>query len=206
MFSAVIQLNCSSTNQSDLFVSVDQHEETSCSIDQMADRTFFSITCLPIEDSAGRDILLDLFLSDQRILLGRFALTLPPLPLNLSTTIEIKYTGDPQEIHVHVNNCQTIAPEKYLRLRCSYVLLTESILENCSSRCLNLLPGINDVLSLIRQPIRLIDESMQFFPLDTIHHIYKTSNKSLVRMKFSEKSSLLFTRFIFGVESLVPRR
>ena len=190
MFSAVIQLNCSSMNQSDLFVSVDQHEETSCSIDQMTDQTFFNITCLPIDDSAGRDILLDLFLGDERILLGRFDLTLPPLVLNQSATIEIKYTGDPQEILVHVNNCQTIAPEKYLRLRCSYVLPTESILTNCSSRCLNLLPGSNSALSLIRQSIPWIDEPMQFFPSDIIHHIYQTSNKSLVRIRFGEKSSL----------------
>jgi hypothetical protein len=182
MFSAVIQLNCSSINRSDLLVAVDQHDEAKCSVDETNDKSCFDITCLSIDNSAGRDIRVDLSLGAHGNSLGRFHVTLTPLPLNESTSIEIEYTEDPQQIVVHVNDCQSICPEEYLRLQCLSSTSTESILKNCSVRCVALLPGSNSSASLIRLSIPLIDQPTTSFPAETVHHSYQTSNKSPVKM------------------------
>ena len=174
MFSGLIQVNCSSGNLSDLFVSLDQGGKTNCSIVETTKETLFNITCLQIEGLAGRDLQVDLLLGDQGFVVGTFRLTLAPLPLNESTALEIEYEEEPGVINVRVKNCQRISPEKYLRVQCSTSNQTSG--KNCSFPCPQLSPGSNASLILLRLSIPLVDRVSSSIPGDTRQFFYRTSN------------------------------
>ena len=200
MFTALIRYNCTLDN-APYVVPHDNNTSDNCSVTMPPSNTEkfdVIVTCSDILNYAGRDWHFGLIgnSTSQTVLNASFTITFEPLPLNET---DIKIT--PHEnftATIVIPDCEKIADLKYLQLLCDTSKpMNSSISSNCMVTCSNLIPGSDNVASLIRLPIPIADQESEHrtFPGDSKNETYRIGGYHCVNKIIIQSNLLFFVLF-----------
>ncbi|CAF4168927.1 unnamed protein product [Rotaria sp. Silwood2] len=196
MFTALIIYNCSSINSSELFVFVNGLDANNCIVtEDISDNmnyTTVNVTCDNIMNNAGRDWTFNMgqkFSDSQTIFNEIFIVTLVPLSLNGSTSIDVTISEDLTSALIFIPNCTDICDVAYLMVHCNDSdLSNQTLLNSCTHTCSNIQPGSIYNFSLVRLPIRIVDkiedEHDNEFQEEILYREYQTNLDKVSNFKF----------------------
>jgi len=171
MFTALISCNCSSINSSELFIFINETLANNCFINENLNNNTINVTCVSIENNAGRNWTFTLVRMNFQN--ETFTITLEPLSLNLSTNITIEINDNQTSALIFIPNCLNISDPSYLIFRCNNSdLLNNTLSDNCTYICYDLQPGSSYNSSLVRLSIPIVDKNDEMFQEETLHEIY----------------------------------